>query len=67
MEGDKAMTEDITFCNEDCGYLRCLRNKKHIKSAVPRSFADLSKTRYCYKNYATGRVISLTGKEEIRG
>ncbi len=44
------MKEDITYCSKNnCCYLRCKRNQKHIKQPVPHSFADLDRTYLCYK------------------
>ena len=44
------MTEDITYCTkQNCGYLRCKRNQKHIKQAIPHSYAQLEGTKFCYK------------------
>ena len=45
------MTEDITYCTkQNCGYLRCERNLKHIKLPIPHSYAKLEGTEFCYKN-----------------
>ena len=41
------MSEDITFCSAECEHLRCERNKAHIKSEIPHSFADFKGGEYC--------------------
>jgi len=36
------MSEDITFCDADCDFMACERNKKHIRMYwMDHSFADL--------------------------
>jgi len=51
ISGRMSMTEDITYCTkQNCGYLRCERNQKHIKLPIPHSYAKLEGTEFCYKN-----------------
>lgn len=61
------MTEDITYCsNKKCGYLRCVRNPKHIKLLIPHSFADLDGTNLCYKvkNNTNNRKVIYGGSDD---
>lgn len=45
------VSEDITFCFSECGNMKCIRNKKHIKLPIPHSFAFLDGTEDCLKRY----------------
>ena len=45
-------SEDITYCmNQNCNYMKCFRNPKHIKQHwMMHSFMYLENTEYCPKN-----------------
>lgn len=43
------MSEDITYCMNECNDMKCFRNKKHIKLPIPHSFTFLEGTEDCHK------------------
>lgn len=52
-------SEDITYCiNENCDYMKCFRNPKHIKLPIPHSFAFLENTEDCPK-----REVDIDGRD----
>lgn len=60
------MMDDITYCsNNKCGYLKCERNPKHIKSPIPHSFSELQGTALCYKaqNHVKNRKVIYGGSD----
>ena len=65
------MSEDITFCDADCDFMACERNKKHIRMYwMDHSFADLKgDPGYCMKAWLSqlekrkkGRALNGTDR-----